>query len=393
MALYIDLHVLQSVPFANLNRDDLGQPKTVRYGNTERIRVSSQSWKREIRHEVEEQLGEYAKRTRLVPSKVAEALRTAEWPADLAKFAGEQVAQSAGKGLKTEDGGKTSVLLYLPATAIDELAALCQEHRGELEAAAEQAQGTTAVKAKGRTKSKGKDKTDGPEAVLPTDRVTALLKGRTATIDLFGRMLAELPGGKVDGAVQVAHPFTTHGSDPQPDFFTAVDDWLPSEETGSGHMQTAEFSAGVFYRFSTVNVEDLIKNLHGDRERAEQLVKLYIDAYLMSLPQAKKNSTAPHTIPDLAYIAVRTRRPVSFAAAFEEPVHPQLSGGFSQASRRALAEYAVAVDRLTAGRGRIAHAHAGIEEKAIEGLGTRRTSFSDLIDATVRAAFSAKATS
>ncbi|WP_377271634.1 type I-E CRISPR-associated protein Cas7/Cse4/CasC [Peterkaempfera sp. SMS 1(5)a] len=386
MALYIDLHALQSVPFANLNRDDLGQPKTVRYGNTERIRVSSQSWKREIRHEVEDQLGEYARRTRLVPGKVAESLRTAGWPTGLAQFAGEQVARSAGKGLKTEEGGKTSVLLYLPASAIDELAALCQRHRDALEAAAERTQS-----AAGKGKAKGK--ADGSEAVLPTDEVTALLKGRTATIDLFGRMLAELPGGKVDGAVQVAHPFTTHGSDPQQDFFTAVDDWLPAEETGSGHMQTAEFSAGVFYRFSTVNVEDLVTNLDGDRDRAQELVKLYIDAYLMSLPQAKKNSTAPHTIPDLAYIAVRTRRPVSFAAAFEQPVGPQLSGGFSQASRQALAEYAVAVDRLTAGRGRIAHAHAGIEDKPIDGLGTRHTSFPDLVDAAVQAAFTAKATS
>jgi CRISPR system Cascade subunit CasC len=385
MALYIDLHVLQSVPFSNLNRDDLGSPKTVRYGSTDRVRVSSQSWKREIRHEVEERLGEYAKRTRLVPAKVAEALAASDeasaygWPEDLARFAGEQVALSAGKdGLKTEEGGRTSVLLYLPQRGIDELAALCAEHRPTLEAAL----AATPAKAKA---AKAKD-----AALLPRDRVNEVLKSRTATIDLFGRMLAELPGGKVDGAVQVAHAFTTHGSDPQRDFFTAVDDWLPAEETGSGHMQTGEFATGNFYRFATVNLTDLLKNLgqnpNQDRTRARELVELFIDAYLMSIPQAKKNSTAAHTLPDLAYFAVRDRRPVSFAAAFEQPVRAS-AGGFAEPARRDLDTYAAAVQRLTGGRGRLAHGHACIDDKPLENLGTRHDSFADFIDACLAAAF------
>ncbi len=372
MARYIDLSILQSVPFANLNRDDLGSPKSVRYGAVDRIRVSSQSWKRETRMEVEEQLGEYAKRTRLVPAKVAEALAESGWPTDLADFAGEQVARSASKeGLKAEDK-QTAVLLYLAENAISELAALCREHRTELEAALAKAQNT-----KGKAKK--------PDAVLPTERVADLLKSRAASIDLFGRMLAELPGGKVDGAVQVAHAFTTHDSDPQPDFFTAVDDWLPEEKTGSGHMQTAEFSAGTFYRFATINVDDLLKNLSGDRKRAEELLRLFAEAFVMSLPQAKKNSTAPHVIPDLAYFAVRDRRPISLAPAFEQPVRG-VDGGLAAPSRRALADYVAAVDRLTDGRGRVAHGHASIEDRPIEHLGDHHQSFTALIEATVAAA-------
>ncbi|MFI5756843.1 type I-E CRISPR-associated protein Cas7/Cse4/CasC [Streptomyces sp. NPDC051569] len=380
MALYIDLHVLQSVPFANLNRDDLGTPKTVRYGNADRIRVSSQSWKREIRHEVEERLNEYAKRTRLVPVKVRQALEEAGWPKELAQFAGEQVARSAGKdGLKTEEGGKTSVLLYLPQSGISELTALCQEHRQALETAANKI--ASAKDAKARTKA-------ASEAVLPKDLVNAVLKGRTATIDLFGRMLAELPGGKVDGAVQVAHAFTVHGADPQRDFFTAVDDWLPDDETGSGHMQTGEFSTGTFYRYATLNVTDLLKNLDQDRARAKELVTLFIDAYLMSIPQAKKNSTAPHTLPDLAYYAVRDRRPISFAAAFEQPVRP-LAGGFSEAARQELLTYASAVQRLTGGHGRLTHGYVSIDDKPLEGLGARHESFDDFTGAPVTTAFEA----
>ena len=34
-ARYIDIHLLHTVPYANLNRDDLGSPKSVRYGDAE----------------------------------------------------------------------------------------------------------------------------------------------------------------------------------------------------------------------------------------------------------------------------------------------------------------------------------------------------------------------
>ncbi|MGI5346643.1 type I-E CRISPR-associated protein Cas7/Cse4/CasC [Streptomyces sp. CA-250714] len=376
MARYLDLHVLQSIPFANLNRDELGIPKTVRYGDADRTRASSQAWKREIRHEVEEQLGEYAKRTRLVPAKVTEALTAEGWPQELAAFAGEQVARSAGKeGLKVEDG-QTAVLLYVPQAAIGELAAVCREHREALE---------TALEAAGKAKQ-GKKK---PDAVLPTARIAELLKGRTASIDLFGRMLAELPGGRVDGAVQVAHAFTTSGTDPQPDFFTAVDDWLPEEQTGSGHMQTAEYSAGTFYRFATVNVEDLLTNLDGDLERGRHLLGLFVEAFVMSLPQAKKNSTAPHTIPDLLYGAVRSRRPISLAPAFEKPVRGGAQG-LGAPSRQALSAYAGDVERLTAGKRRLAHGHAGVDTEELANLGPRHDSFPDLIDALVTAALTPK---
>ena len=40
--LYVDLHVVQTVPPSCINRDDTGSPKTAVYGGTTRARVSSQ---------------------------------------------------------------------------------------------------------------------------------------------------------------------------------------------------------------------------------------------------------------------------------------------------------------------------------------------------------------
>jgi CRISPR system Cascade subunit CasC len=374
-ATYLDLHVVQSIPYANLNRDDLGSPKTVFYGGGTRTRVSSQCWKRAVRLAIEERLGDRAMRTRRLAPRVAMALRDAGWDDDLAAFAGAQVVTAAqGKeSLKLEQSGDTSVLLYMPRAAITQLAALCEEHREALSQAA------AAPPAKGKKAT---------TSVLPTEAVNQIVTSRNGIINLFGRMLAELPGGRVDGAVQVAHAFTTHNTEPEVDFFTAVDDVAElATDSGSGHMNAAEFSAGVFYRYASVNIAELLGNLDGDVAQARELVEAFCAALIESLPQAKKNSTAPFTIPDLVYVAVRRDRPVSLASAFEKPVRPALDGGCSEPSRRALADYTELVYRLIGTDGLTHHAHAGIDEKEHTALGSRTGSFRDLITASVEAAF------
>src|SRR5690606_30593106 len=51
---HLELHIIQSVPVSCLNRDDLNSPKTAIFGGVQRARVSSQSWKREIRRMAKE---------------------------------------------------------------------------------------------------------------------------------------------------------------------------------------------------------------------------------------------------------------------------------------------------------------------------------------------------
>ncbi|WP_042368918.1 type I-E CRISPR-associated protein Cas7/Cse4/CasC [Streptacidiphilus neutrinimicus] len=372
MSVFLDLNAVQSVPAANLNRDDLGSPKSVRYGNAPRIRVSSQSWKRVIRHGVEQDLGEKAARSRLVPLKVRAALIGQGWPEELAVFAGERVMAAAGKkGIGIEKEGHSSVLLFVPETAIAELAALCGEFRDDLE--------------KALTKR-------NPGPVLPGERVEAVLKQRTVSIALLGRMLAEVPGANVDGAAQVAHAFTTHPSEPQRDYFTAVDDWLGEAETGSGHLDTAEFSAGVFYRYATVNVTDLLAHLEGDAQATRTALASFAGQFILSLPQAKRNSTAPHTLPDLVHLAVRRHRPVSLAAAFETPVTADNNGGFSAPSRAALDDYATRINRLLGTDNTAFLGHAAVHDDKPTGLGAAHDSYTALVDAAVATALAETAT-
>lgn len=379
-ARFLDIHLLQTIPYANLNRDDLGAPKTVVYGGKSRTRVSSQCWKRQVRLEVESTLGDPAVRTRRLIGAVAQRLTAQGWPAELAAHAGKQILLSAGKkGISTENPDKeskgprnelSSVLLYLPESGLDALAAFVAGHRDRIE--------------KEMTKK-------APKAVLPSDEVAALLTSRNATINLFGRMLAELPGGKVDGAVQVAHAFTVHATDPEIDFFTAVDDIPAPADAGSGHMNQGEFSAGVFYRYASLDLAGLQTNLDGDTATAEELTRQFLRAFVSALPTGKRNATAPNTLPELVYVAARDDRPISLAAAFERPVPTAIEGGYSEPARDILAAYAADLHRFWGERTITEHGQAAIDGKTRDGLGTAHQSCQELLDTTVTAAFAPKA--
>ncbi|WP_239404721.1 type I-E CRISPR-associated protein Cas7/Cse4/CasC [Frankia sp. Cj3] len=371
-ARFLDIHLLQTIPYANLNRDDLGAPKTVVYGGKTRTRVSSQCWKRQVRLEVETVLADPAVRTRRIVTAVAERLVTRGWPAELAAYAGKQVLMSAGKsGIKTEkDRDKndiSSVLLYLPAVGLDELAELAAGYQEKLQA------------------EMGK-KTQKP--VLPIDEVAAVLSSRNGTINLFGRMLAELPGGKVEGAVQVAHAFTVHSTDPEIDFFTAVDDIPSADDHGSGHMNAGEFSAGVFYRYASLDTAGLVDNLDGDVATATELTAQFLRAFLAALPSGKRTATAPNTLPELAYVAVRSDRPISLAAAFERPVRPGLEGGCGEPARDALTDYAAGLHQVWGRDGVLLDGHASIDGKPRDkGLGTQYGSYPELLAGAVAVAY------
>ena len=376
-ARFLDLHILHPVTAANLNRDADGDPKTISFGNAIRALVSSQAWKRPIRLNVEQDLGEHAARTREVPPLVARKLQEAQWPEDLAAFASAQIVHSAKKGgLKHngKEGYRTQAMLFLPTDVIDDLVALCEKHRTELEEAL--------------ADHTPKKKID---AVLPAKDLAAHLTRRTASINLFGRMLAELSAGHVEAAVQMAPAFSVHQSDPQPDFFTAVEDLPQDADPGSAHLQTAFLTTSVFYRFATINITDLHHNLGSGApaDTVNDLVELFVQHFILSMPGGKKTSTAPHTVPDLVHYAVRDRRSVSYGAAFEQPVKAAPQGGYTTPARQTLTDYAATITRLLGTRHLVAHGHTGTFAKPIKDLGTHHTSFTGLAAACATAATAA----
>ena len=388
-ARFIDLHILQSIPVANLNRDDTNSVKTVQFGGANRTRVSSQSWKRAIRGEVERSLGEKALRTRRLAERLSDYLVSQRgWSVEAANRAGIHTVVASSVGAQApkpkkadeaaEDGDNvpwgTNAMVYIPDSAVAELADLAEEHRPALESA------------------KDSKTLKFSEALLPRDRVDAILRSRNGIINLMGRMLAEVDSARVNGAVQVAHVLTTHETDTEIDYFSAVDDVTAEwgDLTGSAHMGHSEYSAGTFYRYVTVDLAELSRNVD-DVSAVRELATAFLAGTVFSLPQAKKNSTAPHTLPDLVSVSVRADRPVSYAAAFEKPVRRPYEGGYTDASVTELDSYAEALAQLLGDRTPVFQGHATTTGKELTNLGHRHASYDGLIAAALNAALGADA--
>lgn len=373
--MFLDIHALHTLPYSNVNRDGLGSPKSCLYGGAPRIRVSSQSWKRAARLAVEQQLGSATVRTRQIADTVRrDLIEHHGWPDDDARRAGRAIVHAYGM-TPDDKTDATNVLLWLPTTVVSDLTQLALDHRHDITGIP-----LPELDDKGESKRLSKKQKDEQQqqidtAVAPlTSAVTDILNRRHPLIALLGRMLADTPEHTVDGATQVAHAFTIHESAADFDYFTAVDDLQPR---GAGHLATAEFAAGTFYRYCTVNITQLVDQL-GDVDTALRLIEAWARALLTTIPSGKKNSTAPATVPDLVHLAIRSA-PLSLAAAFEKPI-PTSPAGYAQPGRVHLDDYAGRLHRFLNDPGRW-RGYATPSDDHPAALGERYDSLDELVQA------------
>jgi CRISPR system Cascade subunit CasC len=137
---------------------------------------------------------------------------------------------------------------------------------------------------------------------------------------------------------------TTHETATEFDYFSAVDDLNTHGDTGAGHIGTGEFTSGVYYRYATVDLDDLIANA-GSADDAGLLTTQFLHSFVKSLPSGKSNATAPHTLPGLVVLTVRDDKPVSYASAYENPVRTSGNGHMIPSVER-IAEHAKLVAKV-----------------------------------------------
>tara|TARA_A100001391_G_scaffold178233_1_gene142560 strand:+ start:5764 stop:6831 length:1068 start_codon:yes stop_codon:yes gene_type:complete len=292
MTHFIQVHLLTSYPPANLNRDDLGRPKTAMMGGRKRLRVSSQSLKRTWRTSAlfEEALGRHCgTRTKKVGLIAVEALlaqgveekKANEWALEIAKVFGD-----VEKG-KLE----TSQLV----------------HVGPEELAAVKALATTLAE----------------EKRAPEKSELDALRHHTSAVDvaLFGRMLAASPAFNVDASCQVAHAITVHAAEVEDDYFTAVDDLNTGEEhRGAAHVGDAGFGAGLFYSYVCIDRHLLEENLDGDRELADRAIAALLEAAVRTSPKGKQNSFGSRAHASYVLVEAGDQQPRSLSVSFLKPV-------------------------------------------------------------------------
>jgi len=310
--VFVDLHVLQSVPPNCLNRDDTGSPKTAVYGGVRRARVSSQAWKRAMRVMFREYFdsSELSMRTKYVFKLVADEILRAS--PDYSQDDAIKKAQDTLKivGIKTSDkkgkDNEADALFFMSSQQAKNVAMVAL---GEADA--------KVVKA-------------------------ALKEGNGVDLALFGRMVAADPELNCDACAQVAHAISTHRVENEYDYFTAVDDLAAQvqDHAGGAHLGTIEFNSATLYRYATVAVHELNTQLADNSDALEKALREFIRAFVCSMPTGKQNTFAAHTMPEAVLAVIRTDRPLNLADAFETAVLSRDGEGMIPASARALVERA-----------------------------------------------------
>ena len=300
--LYLDVHILQSVPPSNLNRDDAGSPKRATYGGVARARVSSQAWKRATRKAFAavQPAGDQATRTRQVKRVLADRIQAAAPQLPIDRCAG--LAEAVISQLEIKPGKKAdelSYLLFFGIRQMDDVASRVGERAPELDGVVDK---------------------ELANALADISLAEALGHGHPADVALFGRMIADRADLNVDAAVQVAHAISTHAVEPEFDYFTAVDDENEAGETGAGMIGTVEFNSSTLYRFATLGVHNLLANLDGDAEATAHSVALFLDGFARSMPTGHQNSFGNRTRPAFVSVIARADQPVNLVGAFERPV-------------------------------------------------------------------------
>lgn len=301
--LYLDIHVIQTLPPSNINRDDTGSPKTAQYGGVRRARVSSQSWKRAIREYFKEnsEAKNIGIRSLDIVRYVAEQIRKIDQSIEVdesIKMANEILNKA---GVKTKDN-KAKALFFLGKS-----------------------------QAMGLAKAAIEKNTDKKE-------LQEILKSNPAIdIALFGRMVADDPYLNEDASCQVAHAISTHAVQTEFDFFTASDDLQAQNNAGAGMLGTIEFNSSTVYRYANIALHELIHQL-GEKEATINTAKLFVEAFSNSLPTGKVNTFANQTIPKFILVSLRKDRPVNLVTAYEKPVYSK-EGYTKESIDRLLKEY------------------------------------------------------
>lgn len=299
MSTFIQLHLLTSYPPSNLNRDDLGRPKTAVMGGKTRLRVSSQSLKRAWRTSdifSEKMKGHIGTRTKSMGIEAYNYMKNNGVAEGNAKAWAKQIAEVFGKPKKS------NAAKPLEELEIEQLAHFSPEEKNAIFALA--------------------DNLAASNSAPSVDDLKLLQKNHTAAdIAMFGRMLASSPAFNTEAAVQVAHSITVHEIAVEDDYFTAVDDLNSGEDDlGAAHIGETEFGAGVFYTYVCINRNLLVDNLSGDNDLADKALKALIEAAAKVSPTGKQNSFASRARTSYLLVEKGSDQPRSLSVSFLKPV-------------------------------------------------------------------------
>ena len=343
MSRFIQLHLLTAYGPSNLNRDDLGRPKTAVFGGKTRLRISSQCLKRHWRTSDvfrEALAGHIGSRTKELGPRVYRAL--------------------VEGGFSEKDAGKAAKAIAEPFGEVEEAGKL-HKHKQLVHFVPEEIEAVDMLLS-----------TLIAEKRQPTEDEVDNLRARHSAVDvaMFGRMLTSKrkantvrnDEASTEAAVQVAHALTVHEVAVESDYFSAMDDADDARldffaaadalsktreraDAGAAHIDENEFGSGVFYLYLCVNAAQLVDTV-GDVDLAQTALRALVEAAATVAPSGKQNSYASRASASFVLAEAGDRQPRSLAAGFLKPM-------------RGDDPMATAIEALTTHRRRMDHAYYG----------------------------------
>jgi CRISPR system Cascade subunit CasC len=354
--MLIEIHIIQNHSPANLNRDDLGAPKTCIFGGATRARISSQCLKRSIRRSPEfaaalEKAG--GVRTRrlanllayiahsedidLTPKKLIKLLQLIPIENEKIKKLDDIAAKTLelggvkpkskkksksdnGKGTDGEDANAealSKMLLFLSTKTIEKMAKDLKNASNANELA--------------KTFKKYIAENPSVPDIALNGRMTEVVKNSVFSDLNF----------TVKAALSAAHAISTHAIVNEVDYFTAADD-LPGLDAGAAHVNEAMFNSACFYKHFVIDFEQLKKNLANDADLAYKTVRSFLEAAAKATPSGKQHAFAAFNLPEGVLVELKrdSATPVSYTNAFADPVPEKSERGLIGESIARLGQYA-----------------------------------------------------
>ena len=403
--MFVQYHFLTDYAASLPNRDQNGNAKRIYYGNAERLRISSQSFKAALRSanhlvrydpgnnrlvadnmaDLANNLGAgMAVRSRYVLPRRFLPLLTEDFAergfdgnpmeyveAVMSMFTRGKTEEEDADGAGDENGEGVAEDISIDSLRLKQPVVIGEQEIGALVkvVAGMAADGVVPkdiparvlmaiqgkigrVRGKGDKKS-GKNDADEAAVVLSEDTVAAIdnfrMSMRRPGLDgiLFGRFSSTNLFHSVRAAVGFAHLLTVHPTMSTADYFTVMDTEKRDGEMGASHANTAELTSGLYYGYAVLDLRVLAESLPmATPEDLGAIAAWMVRGIYQSESAAKIGSTAPFKGVSEILVEVGRRQPRSLMGAYQRAILPgSLSTSLSEDAISRLRSYVAEADR------------------------------------------------
>jgi len=349
--LSISIDVIQSFPPNILNRNEMGLPKSATFGGTRRSRISSQSINKALCDRI-------INDTNNRYSNFLQAKKLDKWGTAIYEEIKDKFEESDHESLNAfcqcliRDIFKNNIILlfftkseiellcneiekqFINAKESDSDIANITKHYKDFEKKCEKA------KLKGQKKESLKKCEDIETYSSKVNKI--IVKHEDNSIDfrmlLLGRMIASIPGKRIDGKLYSSHVLSTHKSNTSSDFFTAMSDANCNHAAHTGYKC---YNNGMtMYKYYAFQLNSFFnKDILSQVLDPDIIFQFIVDAIFIAIcvtPRAGEHSFFSAGSPDYVCLRLKKSHPTTMVNAFERGIKPEEGGGFLKPSISAL---------------------------------------------------------